>query len=48
MPDLFANYDLGPFSDEMFAGPGQPREHYARLAERFSRLEGMRERHERQ
>ena len=48
MPDLFANYDLGSFCDEMFAGPGKPRAHYARLAERFSRLEGMRELHERQ
>ncbi|MES1167394.1 MAG: circularly permuted type 2 ATP-grasp protein, partial [Pseudomonadota bacterium] len=48
MPDLFANYELGPFCDEMFAAPGKPRAHYERLAERFSRLEGMRELQERQ
>jgi len=48
MPDLFANYELGSFCDEMFASPGKPRAHYVRLAERFSRLDGMRELQERQ
>jgi len=48
MPDLFANYELASFCDEMFAAPGRPRAHYERLAERFSRLEGMRELQERQ
>ncbi len=48
MPDLFANYELGPFCDEMFDAAGRPRAHYERLAERFSRLEGMRELQERQ
>jgi uncharacterized circularly permuted ATP-grasp superfamily protein len=48
MPDLFANYELAAFCDEMFAAPGKPRAHYERLAERFSRLEGMRELQERQ
>jgi uncharacterized circularly permuted ATP-grasp superfamily protein len=43
MPDLFSNYDSNVFYDEMFALPGQPRPHYARLAERFGRLESMRE-----
>jgi uncharacterized circularly permuted ATP-grasp superfamily protein len=50
MPDLFANYDLGSgsFCDEMFTSAGKPRAHYVRLAERFSRLDGMRELQERQ
>src|SRR5450432_1103129 len=48
MPDLFPQYDLGAFYDEMFAKPGQPRPHYTQLAERFERLEGMRELLERQ
>src|SRR5471032_3075728 len=48
MPDLFANYDTGAFYDEMFARPGEPRAHYAQLAERFERLDGMRELLERQ
>jgi uncharacterized circularly permuted ATP-grasp superfamily protein len=48
MPDLFSNYDLGSFCDEMFVAPGQPREHYSRLVERFSRLEGIRDLHARQ
>jgi uncharacterized circularly permuted ATP-grasp superfamily protein len=43
MPDLFANYDTGAFYDEMFAQGGQPRAHYAKLTERFNRLEGMRD-----
>src|SRR4051812_6375031 len=43
MPDLFANYDCSAFYDEMFSQPGQPRPHYAMLAERFSRLDSMRD-----
>ncbi len=43
MPDLFQHYDTGTFYDEMFSAPGQARPHYAQLAERFDRLEGMRE-----
>jgi len=29
--DLFERYDTGPFYDEMFATPGQPRPHYRQL-----------------
>jgi len=48
MPDLFQQYDPGVFYDEMFSAAGQARPHYAQLAERFGRLEGMRELLERQ
>lgn len=41
MSNLFANYELGNFYDEMFAAPGQPHPHYTRLAERFARMDGM-------
>jgi uncharacterized circularly permuted ATP-grasp superfamily protein len=33
---LTAGYDLGPFFDEMFEGPGQARPHYRLLAERLA------------
>ncbi len=48
MADLFENYDLGGFFDEMFAAPGQPRPHYQRLADRYARLGSMGELLERQ
>ena len=35
---LFRDYELGPFFDEMFAAPGQPRPHYAKT---FHELAGM-------
>ena len=43
MADLFASYDCGPFYDEMFAAPGQPRPHYQKLWERYARMSGMQE-----
>jgi len=43
MPDLFSNYDVGVFYDEMFAAKGRPRPHYQRLADRFGWLENLRE-----
>jgi len=38
MGQLFGNYDVGDFYDEMFAAPGQVRPHYREVLERF---EGM-------
>jgi uncharacterized circularly permuted ATP-grasp superfamily protein len=35
---LFNDYQPEEFFDEMFAAPGEPRRHYARLLERFERL----------
>ena len=35
---LFERYDVGEFYDEMFAAPGEPRPHYAKL---FQTLAGM-------
>ena len=35
---LFEGYDTGEFYDEMFAGPGVPRPHYAKL---FQKLGAM-------
>src|SRR5271166_1643131 len=35
---LFASYDPGMFYDEMFAEPGVPRPHYARLFDKLSAL----------
>ncbi len=35
---LFENYALGPFYDEMFAEPGVPRPHYAKLFEKLAAL----------
>jgi len=43
MSELFANYDIDKFYDEMFAAPGQPRPHYTRLFERFGQLGDMAE-----
>lgn len=48
MSNLFSQYEHARFYDEMFAGPGQPRPHYQRLAERFARMETMGEMLERQ
>jgi uncharacterized circularly permuted ATP-grasp superfamily protein len=39
MGDFFSRYNLGEFFDEMFAGPGQVRPHYAKLLERFKEME---------
>jgi uncharacterized circularly permuted ATP-grasp superfamily protein len=39
MHDLFSNYELGPYFDEMFEAPGQPRPHYRLLLERLQGLE---------
>jgi uncharacterized circularly permuted ATP-grasp superfamily protein len=43
---LVADYEIGPFFDEMFATAGQPREHYRALSERLRALtdDGLRER----
>ena len=38
MGQLFSNYEVGDFYDEMFAGAGQVRPHYKKVLERF---EGM-------
>jgi len=35
---LFERYEVGNFFDEMFAAPGEPRPHYAKL---FETLAGM-------
>ena len=48
MPNLFEDYDVSRFYDEMFAAPGQPHAHYQPLADRFARLNGMGELLERQ
>jgi uncharacterized circularly permuted ATP-grasp superfamily protein len=39
MNGLFADYDVGNFFDEMFSAPGEVRNHYAALAERFASLD---------
>ncbi len=43
---LVADYDLGPFFDEMFESVGHPRRHYRELNERLGALtdDGLRER----
>ena len=38
MGDLFDQYDLGPFFDEMFEGAATVRSHYRRLYERFTEI----------
>ncbi|WP_221033052.1 circularly permuted type 2 ATP-grasp protein [Actomonas aquatica] len=48
MSDLFANYDTGPFYDEMFTDAGEPRPHYQNLFDRYARLNGMGELAQRQ
>jgi uncharacterized circularly permuted ATP-grasp superfamily protein len=35
---LFDGYEVGPFYDEMFASPGRPRSHYARVFGRFNNM----------
>jgi len=37
-PSLFDTYELGPYYDEMFAEPGAPRSHYAKLYERLAEM----------
>jgi uncharacterized circularly permuted ATP-grasp superfamily protein len=39
MGDLFSDYDLGDFFDEMFAAPGVARPHYGKLLERFQEMD---------
>ncbi len=39
MDDLFSDYQIGNFFDEMFAEPGVPRPHYAKLLERFREMD---------
>ena len=34
MAELFADYDTGPFYDEMFTDTGDPRPHYQSLYDR--------------
>ena len=36
--DLFSNYDLGVYYDEMFGSPGQPRLHYEEVFNAFAAL----------
>ncbi|HTQ30631.1 MAG TPA: circularly permuted type 2 ATP-grasp protein [Opitutaceae bacterium] len=48
MADLFQNYALDGFYDEMFAAPGRPHPHYERLSARFTQMENMGELLERQ
>jgi uncharacterized circularly permuted ATP-grasp superfamily protein len=48
MPELFQNYGLDGFYDEMFAAPGRPRPHYQRLFDRFAQMATMGELLERQ
>src|SRR5580700_9034701 len=43
MPELFQNYGLDGFYDEMFAAPGRPRPHYQRLFDRFTQMGNMAE-----
>src|SRR5688500_7114623 len=41
MGNLFGQYEVGDFYDEMFSGPGEIRPHYGKLLERFGdMLEG--------
>jgi uncharacterized circularly permuted ATP-grasp superfamily protein len=39
MSDLFSDYEVGDFFDEMFARPGVARPHYAKLLERFTEMD---------
>jgi uncharacterized circularly permuted ATP-grasp superfamily protein len=39
MGDLFSDYEIGDFFDEMFSGPGLPRPHYRKLLERFTEMD---------
>jgi uncharacterized circularly permuted ATP-grasp superfamily protein len=39
MGDLFSDYEIGDFFDEMFSGPGVPRPHYRKLLERFTEMD---------
>ena len=39
MGDFFADYQLGDFYDEMFAGEGKARPHYRKLLERFKEMD---------
>jgi uncharacterized circularly permuted ATP-grasp superfamily protein len=39
MGDFFADYQVGEFFDEMFAGPGVVRPHYSKLFARFKEME---------
>ncbi|WED64756.1 circularly permuted type 2 ATP-grasp protein [Synoicihabitans lomoniglobus] len=48
MAELFADYDTGPFYDEMFTATGEPRPHYQRFFDRYAQLNGMEELVERQ
>jgi uncharacterized circularly permuted ATP-grasp superfamily protein len=38
MGQLFSNYDVGDFYDEMFQAPGEARPHYQKLLERFNEM----------
>jgi uncharacterized circularly permuted ATP-grasp superfamily protein len=38
MGDLFSQYELGPFFDEMFDGAAEVRSHYRLLHERFTEI----------
>lgn len=38
MSDFFSRYDTGEFYDEMFSAPGEARQHYERLLQRFTEL----------
>ena len=35
---LFGEYQVGPFYDEMFAAPDQPRPHYAKIFEKLASM----------
>jgi uncharacterized circularly permuted ATP-grasp superfamily protein len=39
MPDLFSQYKVDDFFDEMFSAPGQARPHYSRLLAAFKEME---------
>ena len=39
MPDLFSQYKVDDFFDEMFSAPGQARSHYTRLLAAFKEME---------
>lgn len=41
MSNLFNNYDLGGFYDEMFESPGVPRPHYRQLWDRYQNMSGI-------
>ena len=38
-PRLFAGYDPGSYYDEMFAAPGRPRPHYAKMFQKLAAME---------